>query len=172
MATLAALTPAQMFTLAANAGDSGGRIGSWTLDSVTAYATNAPAGMGHCAMAFEEAKELIAGAGLDYTNLTTLQFANANLGMAYSVAYKLLLNVATGQSGLPAENFTTASQEFGQRVKALFDLAGKYYDELGITPTANPYFNSNRYYASFEQVSPQNATPNYPFNDPQPWLRP
>jgi len=63
-------------------------------------------------------------------------------------------------------------QEFGQRVKALFDLAGKYYDELGITPTANPYFNSNRYYASFQQVSPQNATSNYPFNDPQPWLRP
>lgn len=164
MPTLVSLTPAQMFTIAANEGDSSGRIGTWTLDKVIAYATNAPAGMGHCDMAFEEAKELIAGTGLVYTALTTLQFANANFAMAYSIAYKLLLNVATGQSGLPAENFTTASQEFGQRVKTLFDLAGKYYDALGIATTANPYFNSYRYSASFEQVGPQNATPNYPYN--------
>lgn len=169
MPALAALTPAQVFTLAASgAGDSSGRIGRWTVDSLTAHATNAPTGMGYCPMAFEEAKLLLTGAGLAHATLTDLQYANANYAMAFSIAYKLLNIDATGASGLPAENFVTARQEYGQRVQALFDLAGKYYNAVGVALTANPYYNAVRYSGTFEQVGPQHVTTNYPYDSYSP----
>ena len=164
MASISQLTPAQLFTAVTAAGDSSGQIGRWTVDALASRNAILPTVMQPLRMVYNEAADLLTNAGYDINNLTDRQAADAYYAMAYACAYQLLLEDSAGASTLPAENFVTARQEFGQRVKVFFQLAGKHYDNLGIPRDTNPYYDNAAYRGSFELVTRDDATQDYPFN--------
>ena len=165
MATIVQLTAAQLFAAVTATGDSTGQIGRWTYDSLTSRISNLPPQMNVLNIVYNECAGLISDAGLDITNLTNSQSGHAYYAMAYSAAYKLLLEDSAGASTLPAENFQNVRQEFGQRVQVFWNLAAKHYDELGISRTANPYFNSAAFGASFNLVDRNSTSSGYPFKN-------
>lgn len=165
MASIQQLTPEQLFTAVSAAGDSTGRIGRWNYDAFVSWIQIMPPVMQPLSLAYNEAVALITAAGLNPSNLTDTEAADAFYGMAFAAAYRLLLIDATGASSLPAENFQTARSEFGQRVTAFYQLAGKHYDQVGIARTANPYWDAAQWQGTFDIVTRNDATDGYPFNN-------
>lgn len=165
MATINQLTPAQLFAAVTAAGDSTGRIGRYTVDSLTLQISNLPGVMNPLRLAYNEAVALLVAANLDPNNLTDEQAADTYYAMAYACAYGMLLKDAAGATNLPAENFQSTRMEFGERVRIFFNLAGKHYDMVGINRNVNPYFDNAQWQGRFEIVTKADATPDYPYQN-------
>lgn len=165
MAAINQLTPAQLFAAVTAAGDSTGRIGRFTVDSLTAQIQNLPGVMNPLRLVYNEAVTLLTNANLDPNNLTDDQAANSYFGMAFACAYRLLLTDAAGATNLPAENFTSTRMEFGERVKIFYHLAGKHYDQVGINRNVNPYYDNSQWQGRFSIVNKDDGTPGYPFDN-------
>jgi hypothetical protein len=165
MAQLVELTSAQLFTVVTAAGDGSGRIGRWTVDALVSYIQSLPSFMQPLTLAYNECVTLLTGVGLNPASLTDQQAADATYAMAFAAAYRLLLVDSAGATTLPAENFVTARQEFGQRVTIFYQLAGKHYDAVGVPKTSNPYYDYAKWEGSFDIVTRDDATQGYPYGN-------
>lgn len=165
MASLAQLSPTQLFAAVTAAGDSTGRIGRWTVDALISRIQNLPQVMNPLYIVYNEAVTLITNAGLTPSNLTDAVAADAMYAQAYAAAYRLLLEDSAGATNLPAENFTSTRQEFGDRVRIFYNLAGKHYDMAGISRNVNPYYDNAKWRGEFNIVTKDDATPDYPFQN-------